>query len=88
MKKPDITEMKNTMKNGLYYVKDHGEPIARKAVKSGQVALQSKMGKRIATGALAGGAIAYAIPLLAVSTGAIFGAGALVLFKSLQDKGD
>lgn len=88
MKKPDLDGIKTSFKDGVSYAREHGGPIAKQAVKSGQIALKTKMGKRIATGAMAGGAIAYALPLVGFATGAILGAGAMVLFKSLQDKED
>lgn len=88
MRRPNIDGIKESVKSGTSYVREHGEPIAKQAVETGQAALKTKLGKRIATGALAGGAIAYALPFAAVTTGAILGAGALVLFKSATDKDD
>lgn len=88
MKRPSIEGIKVSVKSGAAYAREHGEPIARQAIRTGQSAIQTKLGKRIATGALAGGAIAYALPFAAMTTGAILGAGALVLFKSMKDNED
>lgn len=88
MKRPNIEGIKGSVKSGASYARGHGEPIARQAIETGRSALKTKLVKRIATGALAGGAIAYAIPFAAVTSGAILGAGALVLFKSIRDKED
>lgn len=88
MKRPNIDGIKESVISGASYARERGEPIARQAIETGQTALNSKLGKRIATGAVAGGAIAYAIPFAAITTGAILGAGALVLVKSVTDKED
>ena len=88
MKRPNIEGIKDRVKSGASYAREHGEPIARQVIVTGQSALKTKMGKRIATGALAGGAIAYALPFAAITTGALLGAGVLVLFKSMKDHED
>lgn len=48
--------------------------------------LKTPMGKTVATGALAGGAIGAALPFVSAIAGAAVGAGSLVLLKSLRDK--
>lgn len=83
-----IEGLKTRIRSSAEYAREHGEPLVRQAAEKGQAALTSKLGKRIATGALAGGAIAYAIPLAAISTGAILGAGAMVFFKAVRDDED
>lgn len=88
MKRPTTEDVKQSLKAGASYAKEHGEPIARQAVESGRAALKTKTGRRIAKGALAGGAIAYAIPFMAISTGVILGAGAMLFLKSATDKED
>lgn len=86
MKKPTIDGIKGGVSSGLAFAKQHGGPIATQVVDTGRAALKTRFGKRIATGAAAGGAIAFAVPFMAISTGAILGAGTLILFKALQDK--
>jgi hypothetical protein len=48
--------------------------------------LKTPMGKTVATGALAGGAIGAALPFVSAIAGAAVGAGSLVLIKSIRDK--
>lgn len=86
MKKPSIKAIKSGIQSGLATAKEHAEPVAKEAVSKGRAFLKTKTGKRIATGGLAGGAIGLALPILTIATGAILGAGALVLYKSMQDK--
>lgn len=86
MKKPYLSGVKAQAEQGLAFAKAHGSPLASKVILKSRSAMKTKLGKRIVTGAIAGGAIAYALPFIALTTGAIMGAGALVLIKSLNDK--
>jgi hypothetical protein len=56
------------------------------AYKAGRAASRSKVGKRVLTGAAAGGAVGAALPFVSLAAGAMLGAGALVLWKSFKDK--
>jgi hypothetical protein len=84
MKKPDLGTITSSVENGLAYAKEHGEPVAKQVYEKGRSALQSKTGKRIAQGVVAGGAIGFAVPVLSMTTGAILGAGLMVLYQSLK----
>lgn len=86
MKKPSLHSIKSDIETGVKFANERGRPIAEKVYRVGRGAIATKTGKRIATGAFAGGAIAYAIPLMAITTGAILGAGAMLFVKSLSDR--
>ena len=86
MKRPSVEEMKASAGTAFEWARETGEPIARRAVESGQAALKTKAGKRFATGAAAGAAIGYVVPLLTITTGALLFGGAMLFWKSVQDK--
>jgi hypothetical protein len=80
MKKPNINDIRSGVQTGVEFV----EPIAKRAVSLGQEALKTKIGKNLAIGAAAGGAIAYALPLMSISTGMILGGGIMMFLKNLD----
>ncbi|WP_380872313.1 hypothetical protein ACFB49_32600 [Sphingomonas sp. DBB INV C78] len=86
MKKPDLSGVKASVENGLAVAKERAEPAAKQVYETGRSALRTKAGKRLATGAVAGGAIGFALPLLSIATGAALGAGVVLLIKTLQDR--
>ena len=80
MKKPNMNDVRSGIQSGV----DRVEPIAKQAISLGQDALRTKIGKNIAIGAAAGGAIAYALPLISISTGMILGSGIMMFLKNLD----
>ena len=86
MKKPDLTAIKARVGDGFAAVKERAEPVAKQAYHTGRSALQTKAAKRLTTGAVAGGAIGFALPLLSIATGAVLGAGVVLIVKTLQDR--
>lgn len=86
MKKPSIDDIKAGAETAYEWAKDTGEPIARQVADTGQAALKTKVGKRLATGALAGAAIGYALPFVTITGCALLGGGLMLFWKSVQDK--
>ena len=86
MKKPDLPAIRSRVESGLASAKERAEPVAKQVLETGRAALQTKTGKRLATGAVAGGAIGFALPLVSIATGAILGAGVVLIAKTIQDR--
>lgn len=86
MKTPDLDTIKANFQSGLATAKARAEPLAKKAIEGGNSVIQSKISQRVAIGAVAGGAIARAIPFLPVRIGAIAGAGLMLFLKTISDK--
>lgn len=77
---------KSAATEGAALWKGYGEPAAEKVVETGRTVLGTKIGKRAATGAVAGGTIASALPFVTILAGAAVGAGLFVLWKGMKDK--
>lgn len=76
---------RSAAKEGAALGKAHGEQVAGKIVETGKAVLETRIGKRVATGAVGGGAIASALPFVSILAGAAVGAGIFVLWKGLKD---
>lgn len=65
-----------------------GKVLADAAAVSGKAMWRTKIGKRAVTGAVGGGAVGAALPILTIVSGAALGLGIYVLYKGLKDKDD
>ena len=82
MELPSTDDVKSTLQSGM----DRVQPLAKKAADIGRDAVKTKIGRTIAIGAAAGGAIAYALPLISITTGLILGGGITAFWKNLETK--
>ena len=63
-----------------------GKVAADAAVEGGKAVWKTKIGKRAVTGAVGGGAVGFALPIITIVGGAALGAGLYVIYKGLKDK--
>ncbi len=85
MKLPERAAIVGKMKTTAEAGSRRGMGAAKTAVTAGRAVLMTKTGQRVATGAMAGAAIGAALPFVTMAAGAMLGAGALVMIKSMKD---
>lgn len=85
MKLPEKSAVVAKVKTAVEAGGRHSRTATEKAVTTGRTVLQTKTGQRVATGAAAGAVIGAALPLVTMMTGAMLGAGVLVLVKAMKD---
>ena len=83
--KSKFPSLQTVKKSGLRLAEQIPD-LASSTVAAGRDLAKTKTGSRALTGAVAGGVIAAALPFVSITAGILFGAGALVMWKTAKDE--
>lgn len=86
MKRPDQSVFSAKVRSAAEAGSRYGRAAAQTTVRVGGIVLKTKLGQRVATGAITGAAIGAVLPFVSAIAGAVLGAGVLVFVKSITDK--